>query len=453
MSPKKRRSIPAFVVSGTSSGAGKTLVALGIMEALRRKGLVVQPFKAGPDYIDPGLHSLVLGRPSYNLDTWMMGVEGVRKTFSSASIGADCAVVEGVMGLFDGRGGRDESGSTAHLSKTLGAPVVLVAGAEKAARSMGAVVKGFEIFDESVDLRWVVFNRTGSERHEQVLRDSIRGSKAALLGCLRRDPALELESRHLGLVTAPEAGPGWEKFLKAAGDAAESLDLGKLLRRSKVALGPSAPFAPPPARVRIAVALDRAFSFYYVENLDMLRSSGAELVYFSPLSDKALPEGIGGIYLGGGYPELHCRTLEGNRLLRDEIRRSVESGMPVYAECGGLMYLGKAIEAGGRSFRMCGVFPWTTSLLQKRKALGYREAALTDSCPFLTRGRIRGHEFHYSEMRGQEGVQSAYRLSEGGPEGFVHRKALASYIHLHFASNPAFAEGFAASCESFRPIG
>lgn len=449
MAPKKR-TIPAFVVSGTSSGAGKTLVALGVMEALRRRGLVVQPFKAGPDYIDPGLHSLVLGRPSYNLDTWMMGAEGVLRTFSSASAGADCAVVEGVMGLYDGRGALDEAGSTAHLAKVLGLPVVLVASAEKAARSMGAVVKGFETFDESVDLRWVVFNKTGSDRHERILKGSIHGSKVRLLGCLRRDPALVLESRHLGLVTAAEAGAGWKGFVKAAGDAAEgSFDLDSLLRRSKVVLDPAAPAPPGAARVKIAVALDRAFSFYYAENLDILRSKGAELVFFSPLSDRSLPDGIGGVYIGGGYPELHAKALEENRNLRDEIRRSVESGLPVYAECGGLMYLGKAVEAGGRSHRMAGVFPWTTRLLPGRKALGYREVSLTGRCPFLSRGALRGHEFHYSEMEGEGAVETAYRCAEGGSEGFVYRKALASYIHLHFASNPGFAEGFVSSCAGF----
>lgn len=449
---KKTRAVPAFVVSGTSSGSGKTLVALGIMEALRRRGLTVQPFKAGPDYIDPGLHSLLLGRPSYNLDTWMMGVKGARATFSRASASSDCAVVEGVMGLFDGRGGTNEAGSTAHLSKALGLPVILVANAEKAARSMGAVVKGFETYDESVDLRWVIFNKTGSERHEKILRESVRGSKVKVLGCIPRDASLALESRHLGLMTAADMGSGWEKFVKSAGDAIEaSINIDALLR-SKAVLNIGPPSPAPSARVRIAVAMDRAFSFYYRENLDILRDSGAELVLFSPLSDKTLPESISGIYIGGGYPELHAKALEDNRLLRDEIRRSVESGMPAYAECGGLMYMGKAIEHEGRVSRMAGVFPWTTRLLPKRKALGYREAALTESCPFLKKGKIRGHEFHYSEMSGNAGTGTAYRVSGAevsGEEGFVYRSALASYIHLHFASNPAFAAGFIKASEEY----
>jgi cobyrinic acid a,c-diamide synthase len=448
---KKTRSIPAFVVSGTSSGSGKTLVALGIMEALRRRGLTVQPFKAGPDYIDPGLHSLLLGRPSYNLDTWMMGVKGVRATFAAAASASDCAVVEGVMGLFDGRGGGAEAGSTAHLSKVLGLPVVLVANAEKAAQSMGAVVKGFETYDASVDLRWVIFNKVGSERHEKILRESVRGSKVKVLGCIPRDAALTLESRHLGLLTAGDMGGSWGAFVKSAGDAIEeSVYLDSLLR-SKTIFNAGAPGPAEPARVRIAVAMDRAFSFYYQENLDILRDFGAELVPFSPLSDKSLHESIGGIYIGGGYPELYAKALEDNRLLRDEIRQAVEKGMPVYAECGGLMYLGKSIEHEGRVSRMAGVFPWTTRLLPKRKALGYREAALTSICPFLKKGKIRGHEFHYSEMSAG-GTGTAYMVSGGegtGEEGFVYRNALASYIHLHFASNPAFAAGFIKTSEEF----
>jgi cobyrinic acid a,c-diamide synthase len=450
---KKTRSLPAFVVSGTSSGSGKTLAALGIMEALRRRGLVVQPFKAGPDYIDPGLHSLLLGRPSYNLDTWMMGVKGVQDTFCRASVGSDCAVVEGVMGLFDGRGGEKEAGSTAHLSKALGLPVVLVANAEKAAQSMGAVVKGFETYDKSVDLKWVIFNKVASPRHEKILRDSVRGSKVKVLGCIPRDSALTMESRHLGLVTAAEMGGGWIDFVKRAGDVIEeSINLDSLLRSSKTAVK-TAPIRPvPSARVRVAVAMDRAFSFYYRENLDILTASGAELVPFSPLSDKALPGRIGGIYIGGGYPELHAKALEDNRFLRDEIRRASESGMPVYAECGGLMYLGKTIESDGKPRRMAGVFPWTTRLLPKRKALGYREAALTGNCPFLKKGRIRGHEFHYSDMSTDAGAGTAYRVSGADAdfsEGFVFRRVLASYIHLHFASNPAFAAGFVKASEEF----
>jgi cobyrinic acid a,c-diamide synthase len=383
----------------------------------------------------------------------MMGVKGVQATFWRASRGADCAVVEGVMGLFDGRGASSGAGSTAHLSKALGLPVVLVANAEKAAQSMGAVVKGFETYDESVDLKWVIFNKVGSPRHEKILRDSLRGSKVKVLGCIPRDSSLSMESRHLGLLTAGEMGAGWIDFVKRAGDVIEeSVNIDALLRGSKTAMKTVSSRPALPATVRVAVAMDRAFSFYYRENLDILADSGAELVQFSPLSDRSLPERIGGIYIGGGYPEIHAKALEENRFLRDEIRRASEAGMPVYAECGGLMYLGKAIESDGKPRRMAGVFPWTTRLLPKRKALGYREAALTEDCPFHKKGRIRGHEFHYSDMSIDAGTGTAYMVSGAEAdfmEGFVYRNVLASYIHLHFASNPAFAAGFVKASEEF----
>lgn len=456
MSGKGRKTrLSAFVVAGTSSGAGKTLLTLGVMEALRRRGLAVAPFKAGPDYIDPGLHARLLGRPSYNLDTWMMGQAGCQRTFAAASAGADCAVVEGVMGLFDGRDGTSEAGSTAHLAKTLGLPVVLVADAAKAARSMGAVVKGFRAFDDGVDLRWVVFNRVGSPRHEKILRDSVRGSGVKVLGAIPREASLVLEERHLGLATARDIeGHKWLEFVKKAGDIVEErLDIDALLKASRTTVE-AAPAGPlPEPSVRVAVALDRAFCFYYQENLDMLRSCGAELVFFSPLVDRGLPEGAHALYIGGGYPELHMKALEENRFLRDEIRRASGAGMPIFAECGGLMYLGKSIENGGRSARMAGVFPFTTRLLARRKALGYREVSFTGGCPFIVKGRARGHEFHYSEPSGAVPDGTAFKVKGADgtrPEGLVHGMTLASYIHLHFASSPAFAAGFIKSAREFK---
>ncbi|MBE7414682.1 MAG: cobyrinate a,c-diamide synthase [Deltaproteobacteria bacterium] len=439
--------MPAFIVAGATSGSGKTLVTIGILEALKRRGLRVQAFKAGPDYIDPGLHRAVLGRPSYNLDTWMMGTEGVRETFARAVKGADCAVIEGVMGLFDGRDGKSEEGSTAHLSKTLGVPVLLVANAEKAARSMGAVIKGFEAYDPGVDIRWALFNRTGSQRHAEILRDSMpRGSGIKLLGCIKRDDALGIKERHLGLVTASEDPDIVRGVAKKASDAIEaSIDLKKLLCPA-VKVSCSAEIeAAKGGKARIAVAMDEAFSFYYQENLDILERLGAEIFPFSPLRDETLPDGVDGLYIGGGYPELHAPALEANRPLRDLIRGLAKKGLPVYAECGGLMYLGKAIEREGKKFAAAGVFPWTTRLLPRRKALGYREVSLTPECPFIKRGRVRGHEFHYSEMAsGPKGVGMGY-MARGGPEifpeGFSKGNALASYIHLPFRETARLSRG------------
>ncbi len=445
------RKIPAFIIAGASSGSGKTLVTLGILEALRRRGLVVQAFKAGPDYIDPGLHSAILGRPSYNLDTWMMGIDGVRATFSSRASGADCAVIEGVMGLFDGRGSGEE-GSTAHLSKVLGVPVVLVANAEKAARSMGALVLGFEAYDPKVDLRWAIFNRVGSARHAEMLKSSVRkGSKVTLLGSIERDEDLRMEERHLGLVTADESAKRIRGIAARAADALErSIDIDALLKGALVKVRSSKDRHAHEKGVRIAVARDRAFSFYYRENLDMLESFGAELAFFSPLEDRSLPDNVSAIYFGGGYPELYASGLQKNVLLRRQVKRLATAGMPVYAECGGLMYLGRAIEHKGKKSLMAGVFPFKTRLLERRKALGYREAVLNGNCPFLKRGKIRGHEFHYSEIvSAPEGTKLAYRVNGITSEGFAMNNTLASYLHIHFASNPAFAAGFVQAAKKY----
>ena len=453
----------AFIVSAAASSAGKTTATLGIMEALRRRGLSVQPFKAGPDYIDPGHHAALLNRPSYNLDTWMMGAEGVRRTFRRKVKGSDVAVVEGVMGLFDGRDGRSEEGSTAHLAKVLNVPVLLVVNAEKTARSAAAVVKGFKEFDSGVKVRWVLFNRVGSPRHFEMLKDSVSAIKGVkVLGHIPRDKTLTMPERHLGLITSRDFGRGeWRRFIKRAGDIAEEfmdLDtlLGKGLRRGRDERPLPDKKVKPTRRPRIAVALDGAFCFYYEENFDILREFGAELVFFSPLKDKRLPRPVDGIYIGGGYPELYARTLEKNLSMREEIKRSSLAGVPVYAECGGLMYLGNGIkDASGKGHSMAGVFPWTTRMSPERKALGYREVKALKGCPFIKEGAIlRGHEYRYSALvKNPPGVDKVFEArrpgsGESAREGFVYRNTLASYVHLHFASNPDFARGFVERCSS-----
>lgn len=453
---EKRKS--AFIVAGTNSGAGKTVLTLGLMGELKRRGLSVQPFKAGPDYIDPGHHRALLKRPSYNLDTWMMGKEGVLKTFSRAMSGADIGVIEGVMGLYDGRDGVSEEGSTAHLSKIINSPVLLVVNAEKTARSAGAVIKGFESYDPRVKIRWVVFNRVGSARHYGILKDSIpKGSGARVIGYLPKDADLSMPERHLGLTTAGDLDRAeWKRFVKKASSIVRKhIDVDSLLGSMPLVKTLSVPdVKKQKPSVRVAVALDRAFCFYYEENLDVLESSGAEVVFFSPLNDRKLPEGTCGVYLGGGYPELYAKELSANRALKSEILKKAKEGMPVYAECGGLMYLGGAIDDDGRLRKTVGLFPWTSRMLKKRKALGYREVRFTDDCPFVKTGSIRGHEFHYSEItRVPAKVKRAFRFTtpagvEAG-EGYTLKNALASYMHLHFSGNTAFAEGFIGRCAEF----
>lgn len=484
----------AFIIAGTHSGAGKTTLTLGIMEALRRRGYKVQPFKAGPDYIDPGYHAALCRSPSYNLDTWMMGTNGVKRTFSRAMQSGDIGVIEGVMGLFDGKSGERQggpggqgvagrpggAGSTAHIARVLKVPVILVLDASGIAGSAAAVVKGFERFDPAVKIAGVIFNRVGSPSHYGILKSAVSGSTGVkVLGFLPADRTIKLPHRHLGLVTSGEIRKGeWAKFLKRTRSLVEeNVDIGGLLKALPLPL----PLPPPMVRgkgspsglsvrsthathpgktpsgksLKIAVARDSSFCFYYTENLEMLEGLGAKVVFFSPVNDKTLPRGIKGVYLGGGYPELYARALELNSSLREEIRRFSVAGYPVYAECGGLMYLGRALrDLKGKTRSMAGVFPWTSKMLAKRKALGYRELKAGAGCPFLKRGEtIRGHEYHYSEIKTPPArIKRVFSVSGSGGksmEGYVYKNTLASYVHLHFASNPAFARGFIKACMIF----
>lgn len=452
-----KRDYNGFVIAGAASGTGKTLITLGIMGALARRGLVVAPFKAGPDYIDAGLHAACLGRPSYNLDTWMMGLGGVKRTFERTSARADVSVVEGVMGLYDGVDGSSERGSTAHLAKILKLPVILVVDAARMGRSAGAVMKGFAAFDRAVDIRWVVFNRVGSERHLQILKDSMpAGLGLRYLGFLPRDTELTMPQRHLGLVAAGEIEQAkWSGFLSKASQVVnEHLDIDGLLaglRKNSKRAGTTPKEIKP--RVSIGVARDAASTFYYQENLELLRKNGARLIFFSPLADTRLPDGISGLYLGGGYPEVFADGLEANRSMRAEIKALSRKGLPIFAECGGLMYLAdKLVNKDGKRFRMAGVFPWTTRMLAKRAALGYREVDISSGCPMLKQGgKVRGHEFHYSTMNEPApAIERLFKLKDGRLEGFSYKNCLATYIHLHFASNPAFAKGFVRLCEDYQ---
>jgi cobyrinic acid a,c-diamide synthase len=456
----------SIVIAGTSSGVGKTTVTLGLMGALKKRGLLVQPFKAGPDYIDPGHHRALLGVPSYNLDTWMMGPNGVRKTFRTKAKGADAAVIEGVMGLFDGRGGVTEEGSTAHLAKVLRTPVLLVVNAEKTARSVAAVVKGFSEFDPGLKLRWVLFNKVGSLNHYNILKDAVRSaSRVKVLGYLPRDATLSMPSRHLGLVTQRDLKEGeWRGFIARAVKTVEKyVDVDSLLGTGKGKKSGKSPAAGMPGRqarrggkrgVRIGVALDRAFCFYYEENFEILRGAGAELVFFSPLEDKVLPKGVTGLYFGGGYPELHSRSLGKNSSMMRSVKEAAASGMPVFAECGGLMYLSSAVlDQNGIKHPMVGVFPWGVRMLPRRRALGYREVVAASDNPFLTRDEpLRGHEYHYSEITGPKaGIPKVFGLRDasgtvGLKDGFLLKNTLAGYTHMHFASNPAFAKRFVEIC-------
>jgi cobyrinic acid a,c-diamide synthase len=497
----------SFIIAGTHSGVGKTTIAIGLMAALRKRGMTVQPFKAGPDYIDPSFHRMICGRPSYNLDTWMMGVDGVKRIFhkvmantevekmrsledekkistsqslnlltSASTIG----IIEGVMGLFDGKDDNNSpntpSGSTAHIAKVLKLPIILIVDAKAMAQSAGAIVYGFERFAPDVKIAGVIFNRVGSERHFYMLKQAVEDRcNANVLGYIPRDEEISLPERHLGLVMAGDrvVSGQWSVVSKRLVSLIERfVDIKGILRiancglriadsKSKIQRPIHWMGAPKSEIIRIAVAMDDAFCFYYQENLDMLKELGAELVFFSPLKNKRLPKGIKGIYLGGGYPELYAKRLSANKLLAREIKDLAERNIPIYAECGGLMYLGKGLkDLKDRRYDMVGLFSYISKMTKKRMVLGYREVIATKDCPFMDKGeKIRGHEFHYSNIdEPSNKIKKVYQLTnpptppfrkggkKGGLEGYLYKNTLSSYIHLHFGSNPEFAKGFIEKC-------
>jgi cobyrinic acid a,c-diamide synthase len=450
---------PVLVLAGTASSVGKTTVTLGLIEALRRRGLVVQPFKVGPDFIDAGLHAIAAGRPSYSLDGWMCGRQHVIDTVASRGAGADLCVVEGVMGCFDGVDGVSEDGSTAQVAKWLGAPVILVVDARAQSRSAAATVLGFERFDPDLDVAGVIFNRVGGDLHAQWLTEAVaRTCRARVLGALRGEDAIALPERHLGLVTGAEGVLTDERRARLAEACARFVDLDALRAMARPSAPAAAPRRPAPARprARIAVARDAAFQFYYPENLDFLREAGAELVFWSPLDDPGPPD-VDGLYLGGGYPELHGPRLAANRAGRDGVRKMAEAGRPIYAECGGLMYLADALEdLEGLRHEMVGLLPTTVRMRPRRLTLGYTEVRFAERSILGPAGTtVRGHEFHYSTSDPvPDSVERTWRLQRPGAavraEGYRLGSVLATYVHLHWGSNPAPATGFVDACRSAR---
>lgn len=453
--------LPRIVIAGTHSGCGKTSVALGVLRALRRRGLQVQPFKAGPDFIDPSWHAAAAGRTSRNLDSWLLPRPTVAELFARAAEGAALAVIEGVMGLFDGYRGDGEEGSTAELAKWLSAPVILVVDAGGAVRSIAATAMGFAAFDPELAMAGVIATRVGSERHRVWLREALEAAGIPLLGVLPWDQRLRLPERHLGLIPAQEQSS--EEVIGALAEAIEAhVDLDAILRAARqaprlVVPGPLVfPLMPIPAGVRIGVARDAAFSFYYQDALDLLESRGAKVVPFSPIGDAAVPD-VHGLYLGGGFPEVYAEQLSANRSMRQHIRRVIAAGMPVYAECGGLLYLCRELIADdGARHEMAGAISGTARMQPRLTALGYVTLEAEEDTLLLHKGeRVRGHEFHFSIVSMDESVPLAFRSHEGrgidgGRDGVARGNLLASYTHLHFAGAPQLAERFVEACKHYK---
>jgi len=440
------------LIAGTASGVGKTTVTLAVMAGLRSRGVVVQPFKCGPDFIDGGHHSAICGRASRNLDTWMLSGEENRRLFLRASAGASFSLVEGVMGLFDGVAGSGEEGSSAEIAKLLGLPVVLVLDASASARSLAAVARGFEVFDPSVRLAGFILNRVAGEGHLRLLESAIRSSTTLpILGWLPVEDSITIPERHLGLHTAAETAGSTRRFKAFAQLADRYLNLDNLsqIESSLSPISNDERESYEVIPVRVAIARDEAFCFYYEDNLDTLRELGAEVVTWSPLRDHELPLGVDALYFGGGYPELYARQLSENHSLLADLRRFAQAAKPIYAECGGMMYLAEKLDLlDGTSCAMAGVLPLRVAMTERLVDFGYADVEFLGDCLLGEKGTVvRGHSFHCSRIAGDTLTHPAYRVhySLSGkqlPEGYSEGNVLGSYIHVHFRSNPGLAQAF-----------
>jgi cobyrinic acid a,c-diamide synthase len=431
--------IPRIVVAGTHSGVGKTTITSGLMAALSSSGFRVAPFKVGPDFIDPSYHTLAAGRPGRNLDAFLSGPELIGPLFAHGVQGADIAVIEGVMGLFDGKGGGDLA-STALVARLLEAPIVLVVDARAMSRSVAAIVHGFTTFDPKVRVAGVVLNRVGSTSHETMLREALKPLGIPVLGVLRRDDQIQTPDRHLGLVPVAERREEAARSLDVLGMMiSRSLDLDGIVRLARSAGSLEVEAWSPETRdldryevTRVAVATGPSFSFLYRENLELLEGAGAEVVTFDPTTDEDLPSGTDALYLGGGFPETYAEALSMNGRMREKVRRFAKSGRPVVAECGGLLYLVRELDG----HPMCGVLD-VEATMTDRLALGYREARALMHSPLAERGTsVHGHEFHYSAVEPGAGEKPAWELVGRGQEGFVTGGVHASYLHTHWAATP-----------------
>lgn len=460
--------VPSIIIAGTNSGCGKTTISTGIMGLLTARGLKVQSFKVGPDYIDPMFHTFITGRASRNLDSWMLDRGVVEGLFSKNSEGADIAVVEGVMGLYDGFGGYSRDGSTADVAGIIKAPVILVVNGEGMSLSIVPLVKGFIDFDGTISIKGVIINNIKSEAHFLLLKRLIQEQlDIAVIGYLKRMPEIGLKSRHLGLVPEDEVEGLRDKIASLSSELEKTLDIDLLLNIAGEGGKWDRPVKLPPVneavageKVRIAVAGDKAFNFYYRDNLDLLEALGAELVYFSPLADSQPPEDIGGMYLGGGYPEVWAEELQNNTGMRAAIKGLIEAGLPVYAECGGLMYLSGSIITGeGASFDMVGAIPGVSRMTGSLQRFGYVELEAAEDNIAAHKGeKIRGHEFHYSTTDVPGDIIKCLKVTKTRGNGQVAQwecgykvySVLASYPHLHFWSNPGFAQRFVEKCREWK---
>ncbi len=453
--------LPRIILGGTSSRAGKTLVSIGLMRALRSRGYKVQPFKIGPDFIDPSYHKFATGRPSRNLDSYLMKNRDIVEVFQRNGKNADIAVIEGVMGLYDSHDAMDEKGSTAEVAKILKAPVIIIANVERISRTAAAFVLGYKLFDKAVDIKGVILNRVGSEKHAQKARLAVEKLACMeVVGVMPRSESARIPERHLGLVPAYEM-KAVEKLFDFLAEFIETyVDVDRILEIANAAselpeVKENALYRPRNNYgVKLGVMRDKAFTFYYEDTLDAFAASGAKLIYINSLRDKKLPD-IDALYIGGGFPEIFADALERNKKLREHIFSFCESGKPVYAECGGLMYLGeKLLNKKNEEYEMVGFLPITTRMQDKFQALGYVRNVVARDNPLSKKNDVLiGHEFHHSKVELNGKVKYAYKTMrgrgiDGKRDGILLKNTLASYMHLHVLSYPKMVKNFldAAEC-------
>ncbi|MCJ7637880.1 MAG: hydrogenobyrinic acid a,c-diamide synthase (glutamine-hydrolyzing), partial [Nitrososphaeraceae archaeon] len=465
-----------IIIAGTTSGVGKTSITLGILYILKNLGFKIQSFKIGPDFIDPSYHHFVTNSPSYNLDSWLMGKKGLINTFEKYTIGKDIAVIEGVMGLFDGAGGKNNFASTAQIAKILNSPIILVIDASKAARSIAAIAYGFMKFEKGLKIKGIILNKISSNRHFHFIKDAFENKiKIPIVGVIYRNQELIFSERHLGLIPREELDDKRRKvILNSAKILSESLDAEKIVslirplqnekvRKKKIDTGKEQNMQ----SIKIAVALDESFNFYYQENLDTLQEKGAQLIFFSPLNDLRLPEEVDGIIIGGGFPEILAKNLSRNQSMMRAIKKIAESQIPIYAECGGLMYLSKSIKEGtssykndkipeskvnfNKTYRMIGLIDAITKMTDQL-TLNYTQGKVINESLFGNINRVRGHEFHFSVMENiSNDSKFSYYLNKGKgitnqKDGIIVYNTLASFTHLHF-SNTKLPERFILNCK------
>ncbi|MDR3565045.1 MAG: cobyrinate a,c-diamide synthase [Negativicutes bacterium] len=454
--------IPRLVIAGTSSGVGKTTIVTGLLAALKKRGYQVQSYKIGPDYIDPGFHQLASGKPAHNLDSWLMPEEALVSLFARTAAGNDIAMIEGVMGLYDG--GRGGVSSTAAIAKKLSAPVILVVDAKSAGESVAATVMGFRQYDSEVNLAGVIVNRLGSASHQAIVAEALARLNIPAIGFIRRDEALTIPERHLGLTPVTETDAA-TVVAAMAERLSQQVNIDALLDAARsampLALPPGAP-VPVLRDVKIGVACDEGFSFYYPESLAVLESLGAEIIPFSPLRDQVLPD-VSGLIFGGGFPEMFLPELAANTAMQEAVRGAAGRGMPIYAECGGLMYLARQVTAfDGQTFAMVGVVPAVSMMQSKLQTVGYVEVtACRDNVLAQAGDKLRGHEFHFSSLEPTGDSESfpwafdfeKMRTGAVYPGGYAADNLLASYLHMHFAGNRPAAVRFVTKCREFQAAG